>query len=100
MPTTPINATLTTTRDLLNTIEQFRHGRLDLLSCINLLWTQTHGLEPLYEHYVGPIEDHLSDIEIIYALAAEGGQGILDEVQAEEVEKALDDIVKMLTDSP
>jgi hypothetical protein len=83
-------------RDILITIAQFKEGNLRLSTFLDHTWAQIHDLAPEADVDVSALEDLWTDIEIIYAQASAARQSLLDDEQAEDVERIIDDMVSAL----
>lgn len=84
-------------QDIINTIHRFRLGTLSLASMLDRLLDEIELLPDGVDLDIGELEDRWTDIEVISALAAEGGSKALNGEDAAKVHAAMDAMVDLAT---
>ena len=84
-------------QDIIETIHQFRLGELSLAATLDRLLSEIDLLPEEGDLNLGELEDRWTDIEIIYALAAEAGLKVLDGEDAAKIHTAMDEMVRLAT---
>lgn len=82
--------------DIMETIENFYAEKINIDQFLNKSLDQVHDLPEDTALDVGAFEDAWGEIEIIYALAVEAGQTALDAKQTAEVEKAVQEMERLI----
>ena len=83
-------------QDIIESISRFRLGPLSLAATLDRLWAEIHDLPEALSGIVGDLEDQWSEIEAVYALAAEAEQPRLDPGQASDVHASMDAIIAIM----
>lgn len=83
-------------QDIIESISRFRLGEISLAATLDHLWEDIHDLPEALSGGVGDLEDQWTEIEAVYALAAEAEQPMLDPGQARDVHASMDAIIAIM----
>jgi hypothetical protein len=72
-------------------------GEIDLAATMDRLLSAIHDLPLVGAVDIGAMEDRWTDIEVVLALASEGGARTLDPHQAADVHQSMDAIIEMVS---